>query len=507
MSWPSRNLGCCFDPSRDPAKVAIIDLRQPDRPEEVTYAALNASCDAVARGLLAKGLKQGDRVGIMSQNSAPLISAYLGIMRAGMVAVPISFKLARETVEYIIRDADLRAVFHDHDRAALVPNHLLSIDFDNADGYAALLDYGPFTAFEPKGRDIATILYTSGSTGMPKGVLLSHESQMWALDAAARAGDRSHHRYIVAAPMFHMNATISVKTALHAGASMVLLPLFDARLYAQAIAKYRVTWLTSVPTMMAMLARERDLLAELDFSSVTNVMMGSAPLTKALVEKVQSIFPGAAISNAYGTTEAGPGVFGPHPDGLPRPDTALGFPVEGALAELREGPSPDEGVLYMKSPMLMQGYNNRPDKTAEVMRDGWYRSGDIMRRDENGFFHFLGRADDMFVVGGENVWPGEVEKLVERMPGVHQAAVVPVPDEIKGTLPFAFVVPQEGAKLDEAAIKKFTIDHGPAFSHPRFVEFRSAIPLSGTNKPDRQLLTQEAEVIAARRRLTGERAR
>jgi long-chain acyl-CoA synthetase len=507
MSWPSRNLGCCFDPSRDPAKVAIIDLRQPDRPEEVTYAALNASCDAVARGLLAKGLKQGDRVGIMSQNSAPLISAYLGIMRAGMVPVPISFKLARETVEYIIRDADLRAVFHDHDRAALVPNHLLSIDFDNADGYAALLDYGPFTAFEPKGRDIATILYTSGSTGMPKGVLLSHESQMWALDAAARAGDRSHHRYIVAAPMFHMNATISVKTALHAGASMVLLPLFDARLYAQAIAKYRVTWLTSVPTMMAMLARERDLLAELDFSSVTNVMMGSAPLTKALVEKVQSIFPGAAISNAYGTTEAGPGVFGPHPDGLPRPDTALGFPVEGALAELREGPSPDEGVLYMKSPMLMQGYNNRPDKTAEVMRDGWYRSGDIMRRDENGFFHFLGRADDMFVVGGENVWPGEVEKLVERMPGVHQAAVVPVPDEIKGTLPFAFVVPQEGAKLDEAAIKKFTIDHGPAFSHPRFVEFRSAIPLSGTNKPDRRLLTQEAEVIAARRRLTGERAR
>jgi long-chain acyl-CoA synthetase len=507
MSWPSRNLGCCFDPSRDPAKVAIIDLRQPDRPEEVTYAALNASCDAVARGLLAKGLKQGDRVGIMSQNSAPLISAYLGIMRAGMVAVPISFKLARETVEYIIRDADLRAVFHDHDRAALVPNHLLSIDFDNADGYAALLDYGPFTAFEPKGRDIATILYTSGSTGMPKGVLLSHESQMWALDAAARTGDRSHHRYIVAAPMFHMNATISVKTALHAGASMVLLPLFDARLYAQAIAKYRVTWLTSVPTMMAMLARERDLLAELDFSSVTNVMMGSAPLTKALVEKVQSIFPGAAISNAYGTTEAGPGVFGPHPDGLPRPDTALGFPVEGALAELREGPSPDEGVLYMKSPMLMQGYNNRPDKTAEVMRDGWYRSGDIMRRDENGFFHFLGRADDMFVVGGENVWPGEVEKLVERMPGVHQAAVVPVPDEIKGTLPFAFVVPQEGAKLDEAAIKKFTIDHGPAFSHPRFVEFRSAIPLSGTNKPDRRLLTQEAEVIAARRRLTGERAR
>lgn len=506
MSWPSRNLGCCFDPSKDPAKVAIIDLRQPDRPEEVTYAALDAACDAVARGLLAKGLKQGDRIGIMSLNSAPMIAAYLGIMRAGMVAVPISFKLARETVEYIVKDADLRAVFHDHERASLVPDYLLGIDFDAADGYAALLDYGPFTAFEPKGREIGTMLYTSGSTGLPKGVLLSHELQMWALDAAARAGDRSHHRYIVAAPMFHMNATISVKTALHAQASIVLLPAFDAQLYVQAIAKYRVTWLTSVPTMMAMLARERDLFGTLDFSAVSNVMMGSAPLTKPLVEKVQSLFPGAAISNAYGTTEAGPGVFGPHPDGLPRPDTALGYPAPGALAELREGPSPDEGVLYMKSPMLMEGYNNWPERTAEVMRDGWYRSGDIMRRDENGFFHFLGRADDMFVVGGENVWPGEVEKLVERMPGVHQAAVVPVPDEIKGTLPFAFVVLQDGAKVDEAAIKKFTIDNGPAFAHPRFIEFRSAIPLSATNKPDRRLLTQEAEHIAARRRAAGERA-
>lgn len=506
MSWPSRNLGCCFDPSKNPAKVAIIDLGQPDRPEEVTYAALDAVCDAVARGLLAKGLKQGDRIGIMSLNSAPMIAAYLGIMRAGMVAVPISFKLARETVEYIVRDADLRAVFHDDERSSLVPDHLLGIDFDSADGYVALLDYGLFTAFEPKGREIATILYTSGSTGMPKGVLLSHESQMWALTAAARAGDRSDHRYIVAAPMFHMNATISVKTALHAGASMVLLPSFEAPRYAQAIASYRVTWLTSVPTMLAIMARERHLIDTLDFSSVSNVMMGSAPLTKALVDKVRSIFPGAAISNAYGTTEAGPGVFGPHPDGLPRPDTALGYPVQGALVELREGPSPDEGVLYMKNPMLMEGYNNWPDKTADVMRDGWYRSGDIMCRDEHGFFHFLGRADDMFVVGGENVWPGEVEKLVERMPGVHQAAVVPVPDEIKGTLPFAFVVRQDGAVIDEAAVKKFTIDNGPAFAHPRFIEFRSAIPLSATNKPDRRLLTQEAEQIASRRRAAGERA-
>jgi long-chain acyl-CoA synthetase len=169
---------------------------------------------------------------------------------------------------------------------------------------------------------------------------------------------------------------------------------------------------------------------------------------------------------------------------------------------MREGPSPDEGVLYMRSPMLMEGYNNLPDKTADAVREGWYRSGDIMRRDENGFFHFVGRADDMFVVGGENVWPGEVERLLEQMPGVHQAAVVPVPDEIKGALPFAFVVPQAGASFDEAAVKAFALAHGPAFAHPRFVSFRTDIPLSATNKPDRRRLVAEAEAMLQDRRRT-----
>jgi acyl-CoA synthetase (AMP-forming)/AMP-acid ligase II len=153
----------------------------------------------------------------------------------------------------------------------------------------------------------------------------------------------------------------------------------------------------------------------------------------------------------------------------------------------------------------MEGYNNLPAKTAEALFDGWYRSGDIMRRDENGFFHFLGRADDMFVVGGENVWPGEVERMIERMPGVHQAAIVPVPDEIKGTLPFAFVVRQKGAALDAAAVREFALANGPAYAHPRFVEFRDEIPLAATNKPDRKRLIEEAVPIARTQRATSGR--
>jgi long-chain acyl-CoA synthetase len=512
MAIPSRNLGSCFDAAAHPGKTAIIDIADWDRPVEVTYRDFDAECDAVARGLLRAGLRRGDRIGLLSLNRREMLAAFFGIMRAGLVAVPISFKLSRDTVDYIVGDAGLKAVFCDRDRAALAPGGVLRIDFDDPAGYAALKDPGPFATIEPihgpepahgpgGGREVGMMLYTSGSTGKPTGVLLSHESQRWPLERALElSGDLSHHRYIVAAPMFHMNATFSVQTALAAGASLVLMPSFDAKAYARAITRFRVTWLTSVPTMLALVARERELLAGLDLASVERVTMGSAPLTQALIDKVQALFANAVISNGYGTTEAGPAPFGPHPSGLPRPALSTGYPQAGVEIELREGASPDEGVLYMRSVMGMEGYNNLPQKTGEAMREGWYRSGDVFRRDANGFYYFVGRADDMFVVGGENVWPGEVERLIERMPGVHQAIVVPVADEIKGALPFAFITRQPGAGVEEAAVKEFTIAQGPAYAHPRFVEFIEAIPLAATNKPDRRRLIDEAERLASRRR-------
>jgi acyl-CoA synthetase (AMP-forming)/AMP-acid ligase II len=501
MMIPSRNLGRCFDAGARPDEVALVDLRKWDRPVELTYRQLDAECDAVARGLRDAGLRPGDRVGVLSQNRFEMVAAMFGAMRAGLSAVPISFKLPRETIDYVVRDAGLGAVFHDLARQGLCPTGVRRIGFDDPSGYAASKGTGRFETVEPGPHEVGMVLYTSGSTGRPKGVLLSHDAQRWPLEKLLSSScEQACHRFLVAAPLYHMNATFSVAMALATGGSVVLLPSFDARTYARAIERFRVTWLTSVPTMLALVARERTRGGAPDFSSVRRVTMGSAPLTQALVDKVQAMFPGARIQNAYGTTEAGPLPFGDHPDGTPCPALSVGYPTAGSEVALREGPSPDEGVLHMRGPMLMNGYHGLPGRTAEAMRDGWYRSGDIMRRDESGFFYFVGRADDMFVVGGENVWPGEVERLLERMPGVHQALVVPVPDEIKGALPFAFVVPAPGAALDEEAVRAFAIANGPAFAHPRFVEIVNDIPLSATNKPDRRRLTREAEAIAPRRR-------
>jgi long-chain acyl-CoA synthetase len=489
----SKNLGACFDPNVPADKVALIEPGDPVR--HTTYGMLQAQADAVARGLVARGLKHGDRVGLMALNSREFLAAYFGIMRAGLVAVPFSYKLAQPVIEHICNDAELKLLFCSEAFTAKVPVRLPSLRLDGPE-FEDFLNPGSFEIAEPEPREVGMILYTSGSTGMPKGVLLSHDSQRWSLERGSKAAvDRSESVYLVAAPMFHMNATISIKGAFYNGATVVMLPTFSARAYAKAIPDFGVTTLTSVPTMLALVSKEGDALGGLDFSSVVDVTMGSAPLTQALIDKVQTLFPAASISNSYGTTEGGPSPFGAHPNGVRRPELSLGYPHAGTGAELREGTGPDEGVLYLNNPMQMNGYNNLPEKTAAAVIDGWYRTGDIMRRDENGFFYFLGRADDMFNVGGENVWPGEVEKLLETMPGVHQACVVAAPHETKGFAPFAFVVGSSADALAADAVKQFAIANGPAHAHPRHVVFLDAIPLAGTNKPDRNFLTARAKQI------------
>jgi acyl-CoA synthetase (AMP-forming)/AMP-acid ligase II len=247
--------------------------------------------------------------------------------------------------------------------------------------------------------------------------------------------------------------------------------------------------------MFALMVRERDLIKTLDLGSVHHVTIGSAPLTDALLAQVKTLFPNAGVENGYGTTEAGPAVFGAHPRGLPRPPLSLGYPLAEIGCDLVDGDSADQGVLALRTQALMQGYLNLPAATASRMRDGWYLTGDIMRRDAEGFFYFVGRADDMFVCGGENVYPGEVEKLLERHPDVAQAIVVAAPDDIKGQIPVAFIVPRVGRNPTAEAIKRYALAEGPAYAHPRFVEFLSSLPVSGTHKIDRTALTAEAERI------------
>ena len=487
------NLGLLFAEHAGSSRTAITDLRDPGRPRPVSFRELDEACDACARGLLRSGLKPGDRIGILSLNRGEFVIALLGAMRSGVVPVPINVKLSADTAAFILFDSAARLVFAEPESKRLVPGGMRVVEFggSGSDGFEAFLDGGSFHAFEPVTDSVAIQCYTSGSTGRPKGVLLTHYGQNWSrLILAHTRGTTERDVILVAAPLYHKNALNAIKQGLTAGATLPLLSHFSVERYIEAIGRYRCTVISGVPTMMAMVIARKDLLNKVDTSSVRTVMMGSAKSSPQLLTELKEHFPNAEPLVVYGVTEGGPVPLGPHPEGKPCPPGSIGMPYPGTEAKLVGGSDPDEGELAVKNPGVFLGYHNLPPETADRLRDGWYYTGDICRRDEEGFYYFVGRNDDMFVCGGENIFPVEVETLLECHPAVHQALVMPFDHEMKGQVPYAFVVLRAGARATEEDLKQFALVNGPAYQHPRRVFFLQQLPLAGTNKIDKERLRE-----------------
>ncbi len=494
----TENLGFLYD-SKFSDDIALIDCRDWERPREYTHRQIEAEANACARGLLKRGLRRGDSVALLAANRAEFLISYLGILRSGMIAVPFNYQFPPDTIDFILQDADVAHVICDGVRVDRLSTSVGVTNFDatGAAGFEALLDPGPFDAIKPTDDEVAMVLYTSGSTGRPKGVPLSHKGHLWAMRRRIAGAPSDNHRILIAAPMYHMNALCVSLYALASPATAILLPEFDAKRYIQAIERFECTWLTSVPTMLAMCFAERDTLSETNVATVRNVRMGSAPISPKLWSQVTDTFKGASVMNGYGTTEAGPIVFGPRA-GSTSPALSVGFPAVDVDIKLidERGYEADQGVLWHRTPATMTGYLNLPEKTAEVLtEDGWYISGDVFRRDADGAYFFVGRADDMFVCGGENIYPGEVEALLVGHPDIEQACVVPVPDEIKGEKPVAFVVADKQASLSEEDVKTYALANAPAYRHPRMVIFVESLPLAGPGKIDHKGLTLRATEI------------
>ncbi len=459
-----------------------------------TAAEIDDAAGRLAGGLVARGLNRGDRVAILSANGVPFVIAYLALMRAGLVPVPVNHRLPAGTIAYILEDCGARVVFADRERAAMVP---IGRETHAIEAIEDMMAVDALSPVRPAPGEIAEILYTSGSTGRPKGVPLSHDGQLWALDRFLAISSTAPERTIIVAPAYHMNGLFFSTVVLALGYFCISMPSFDARAYLRVAAEHRCTLLSGIPTMFALMAREDALIATLDLDCVQDIVIGSAPLTQALIDRVRAIFPNASVRNSYGTTETGPAMFGPHPDGIVRPTLALGYPYPDVEWRLIGGATIDEGMLETRTPATLAGYLNLPAATREKLVDGWYATGDVVRRDSEGFFHFIGRADDMFVCGGENVYPGEIEKLLESHPDVAEAAVLPAEDAIKGAIPIAFVVQMKGRDIDTEALKRFTLEHGPAYAHPRAIVPIDVMPVGGTHKVDRSQLAERVAQISA----------
>jgi acyl-CoA synthetase (AMP-forming)/AMP-acid ligase II len=481
--WPA-NLGAIHLPSVGAGAPAIVDLAG-DAPATWSYDALDDRASRIAGGLVGRGIGPGDRVGILGENSAGWLAAFLAILRVGAVVVPLNARLPDGALRSFASTTRLAATLAD-------PAHRGRIDGARDLADPPIGDPVPVADVVPS--DTALILSTSGSTGLAKGVVCSHRSLVAAVVGwASWSTSATMERTIVAAPLFHKNGLGEAKVALALGASVVLMARFDARAYLEAAAAHRCTTLSGVPTMFARMLAQDDLIATLDLSAVRGINVGSAPFTEELAARVHEVFPHATVFNSYGTTEV-PSIFGDHPDGLAAPRTTVGVPLAGTPVRLvgPDGADANPGELWAGGDAVMDAYLDLPEETAEKLADGMVRTGDVMRRDEHGFFHFVGRVDDMFVSGGDNVYPGAVVQVLEGHPAIRQAAVVAVPDEERGAVPVAFVVADPAEPPTESDVQAWALAHAPASHHPRAVWFVDALPLGDTEKVDVRALETEA---------------
>ena len=458
--------------------------------------------NGVARALTKRGFARGDRVAILSANRAEYLAAYYGIMRAGFVAVPVNFKFPQQTIHFIIKDSGAKLVFCDPPRRKDCPDDLpvVVVRRRGRRRLRRVPRQGPFDAIVPAPSEPAMFLYTSGSTGTPKGVVLSHQSHIWVVEARLAPGlDR--HRYLIAAPLYHMNALALSKLACAAHATIVLLPQFTARAYIEAIERYRATWLTAVPPMMAMMLREADLLARTDLSSVEFIRMGSAPVSQSLMQAIHRALPKAAVTNAYGTTEAGPVVFGPHPKGLPQPEMSVGYPHPQVQLRLVDGDNRDADAG--RAGDEVPGGDERlsqPARRAAADHAGrllHHRRRVPPRRERLPLLSSAAPTTCSSPAARTSI-PPTSSACWSAIPASRRRRWCRSTTTSRAQKPVAFVIPKAGQSPSEDEIKQFALANAPAYQHPRFVWFVDELPLASTNKVDRnQLIRTAAERVRA----------
>ena len=500
-------LGYLFDSALEasPDKVAVIQGET-----SLTFRELDRRANRVAWALRRDGVGRGDRVALLFDNDHRFLECYFGTLRAGAVVVPVNHRLSNDAVNYILENADAGILacspnqvqrVADLRKGAFPFKRVVGVDRVAAGmiGYAAWVAASPDESMEtcPSEEDIAIQAYTAGSTGKPKGCLLTHGGQLWNLTSVLSVVQlTADDRAVVATPFGHKNATMSIKRLLYVGGSVVVLRGFDPEAYLAAVDQYHVTCTTGVPAMYQMLIARKELFSRYDTRSVRICFAASAQVPFGLQQSIGRFFPNARLLEIYGATEAG--FLVQSPDGS---QGLIRVPHAGVRIVRDDGADcsvEEVGEVIFKNPGITRGYYKNADATAERILNGWYYTGDLARRTEEGRYFVLGRKDDMIITGGENVYPKEIEGILLRHPKIADACVVPVPHPVKGQVPVAFVVLRDAATTSESDIKAFYFAHGAPYGHPRRVFFLRALPLSAPGKIDRNSLRAEAEEAVAK---------
>jgi long-chain acyl-CoA synthetase len=452
----------------------------------IGYAELDRASARVAERLAAEGVRPGHRVGLMVPNVPEFAAAYYGILRAGAIVVPLDVDLKGVELRSMLADAGaaLLIAWRGLLRAANgVPTWLVAPGSFFDDG-APRREPGP--AIERQAHDTAVIVYTSGTTGQPKGAQLTHANlRSNARVTAALFGYEPRDAVLGALPLAHaFGQTCTLNAVMLAGARLVMTPRFEAL--------EDVTVLVGVPSMYA--AFIADAGGEpLRTPALRMCITGGAPLAPELLEACEAAF-GTRLLEGYGLTEASPVASFNRPSGPRRPGS-IGTPVDGVEMTLLDASPEGVGEIAVRGPNVMKGYWNRPDDTRAVLsEDGWLRTGDLARVDVDGAFRIVGRSKELIIRDGRNVYPREIEDVLNGHPDVLEAAVVGVPDPVLGEEVAACVVVAPGAAVTEAELRDYVRDRVADSKFPRRVWLAAGLPRSRTGKILKRAIVIPGEV-------------
>ena len=422
-----------------------------------TFRELDSRCRRLAAVLHSKGAKPGDRIAVLAANTNHHLESYVAIPAAGFVIVPLNTRHAGPELEYAVKDAEVKILLTDRDPGEL--RELVETVVMIPDEYDALLESADEIELGAGITEdtLAGLFYTGGTTGASKGVMLTHRNLISnTFHFMTMAPPAANSVFLVMAPMFHAAGSNGILGGIWTGGCQIPLKVFDPAIALDLIEKHKVTHTLGVPTMLAAIA-ELQHKEPRDTSSLTMVAHGGSPIATEVVRRAAEAFPTAEFVHVYGMTEASPLVTGlRNEQDLLDVDRSrscgqslIGVQVKIIDIDGKELPSGEVGELAARGPNIMKGYWNKPEQTAEVLVDGWYRSGDMGYMDDEGFVFLVDRAKDMIVSGGENVYCSEVEEALYKHPAVLEAAVFGVPDEAWGEAVHAVVVPREEVTSEE----------------------------------------------------------
>lgn len=465
----------------------------------------------LAAALTERGLEKGDRVGIVMSNQLEYLTANFACVRGGFVNVPLNDMLSRDEFEYMLSDSGARAAIVGEsfvDTVVEIASDLPELEEliavsetppDGTLGLEAALEAAdsdvPDVSIDPD--DLLRLSYTGGTTGKPKGVKQSHG--MLAMDMLAHVIDldiRHHEEILLMTPLPHSAGYIHMGGIVK-GAHLTVTQGFDPAEFLRLVEEAGVTWTFLVPTMIYDIL-DSDALPDADVSGIDTIVYGAAPITPDRLSEALDVF-GKVFIQLYAQTEMPDiGTILPKKDHEPGGDkiTSCGKPasmvdVRIARADSTDALEPGEsGEVLLRSPYVMDGYHNRPEKTAETVVNGWLRTGDIGKQDEDGYVYLLDRKSDMIISGGMNVYTTEVEDVVTEHPGVNQIAVIGVPHEKWGEAVHAVIVPEDDADIEAADVKAFADERLSKYKKPKSVEFVDGLPTTPYGKVDKKALEE-----------------